>query len=151
MTIPVSFMSPPHLGHFLGTFSVSISPDMTKVRPFLVPVMVYPQPLHWYSFNVPINITLLVLITFSFSTPLTICYRIYADKLFQVLHCNIFIGLLLLFRHKDTKSFGQIVIFPQKSLIFCFNVLHILTHQAANGDQNYKQKKYTFHNHHVLN
>ena len=27
---------------------------------------------------------------------------------------------------------------------------HILTHQAANGDQNYKQKKYTFHNHHVL-
>jgi len=38
----------------------------------------------------------------------------------------------------------------QKSLIFCFNVLHILTHQAANGGQNYKQKKYTFHNHHVL-
>ena len=57
----------------------------------------------------------------------------------------------LLFRHKDTKSFRTIIIFTQKSLIFCFNVLHILTRQAANGGQNYKQKKYTFHNHHVLN
>ena len=28
---------------------------------------------------------------------------------------------------------------------------HILTRQAANGGQNYKQKKYTFHNHNVLN
>ena len=28
--------------------------------------------------------------------------------------------------------------------------LHILTNQAANGGQNYKQKKCTFHNHHVL-
>lgn len=29
MAVPVSFISPPHLGHLLGTFSVSISPDMT--------------------------------------------------------------------------------------------------------------------------
>ena len=27
---------------------------------------------------------------------------------------------------------------------------HILTRQAANGDQNYKQKKYTFHNFQIL-
>ena len=71
ITVPVSFMSSPHIGHFLGTFSVSISPDITKVRPFLVPVMLQFQCVFQFQ-----------------STPLHEGRRkrgepIYSDKMFQ--------------------------------------------------------------------